>query len=155
MSDLTIRPARRDDVETLVALYVDDQFGATRDSVAEADRPLYTAALDRIAADPSTVLYVAERDGRVVGTFQLTITPGLAQRGMVRATIEAVRIERSLRGQGLGRAMMELAMAAARDRGATVMQLTSNAGRLDAHRFYETLGFAKSHVGFKRALGPS
>jgi hypothetical protein len=33
-----------------------------------------------------------------------------------------------------------------------MVQLTSNATRLDAHRFYTRLGFAQSHVGFKLML---
>ena len=32
------------------------------------------------------------------------------------------------------------------------MQLTSNASREDAHRFYERLGYAPSHIGFKKPL---
>jgi GNAT superfamily N-acetyltransferase len=152
MSDLTIRLATPDDLETLIALYADDQYGASRDGLTAETEPVYRAALERVAAEPSTAIHVAEKDGRLVGTFQLTITPGLAQKGMVRATIEAVRIDGALRGQGLGRAMMALAIKAARARGATMMQLTSNAGRRDAHRFYEALGFAKSHTGFKLKL---
>jgi hypothetical protein len=36
--------------------------------------------------------------------------------------------------------------------GAAMVQLTSDAARTDAHRFYERLGYVGSHVGFKYTL---
>ena len=48
--------------------------------------------------------------------------------------------------------MMLWAMARARQRGAHLMQLTTHKTRLDAHRFYERLGFKGSHIGMKISL---
>jgi GNAT superfamily N-acetyltransferase len=48
--------------------------------------------------------------------------------------------------------MMRHAIAEARERGAKKVRLTSNAVRNDAHRFYERLGFARSHFGFHLPL---
>lgn len=47
---------------------------------------------------------------------------------------------------------MELAADRARERGCGLMQLTSNKRRTAAHRFYERLGYARSHEGFKLPL---
>ena len=38
------------------------------------------------------------------------------------------------------------------DLGASLVQLTSDNTRADAHRFYERLGFARTHVGYKMPL---
>jgi GNAT superfamily N-acetyltransferase len=88
----------------------------------------------------------------VVGTLQLTTVPGLSHRGASRALIEAVRVHGDERGGGLGTRLIEWAVEEARRQGCRMVQLTSDATRLDAHRFYERLGFTASHVGFKRKL---
>lgn len=56
------------------------------------------------------------------------------------------------RGDGLGTELMERAVARARERGCALVQLTSNKRRVHAHRFYERLGFTRSHDGFKLSL---
>jgi GNAT superfamily N-acetyltransferase len=48
--------------------------------------------------------------------------------------------------------MIQWAIAKARQSGCGMVQLTSNKQRQDAHRFYERLGFSKSHEGFKYYL---
>jgi GNAT superfamily N-acetyltransferase len=150
MGDLEIRPAVRDDIPAIVALLADDPLGARRESTD--DLTPYLTAWDRIAGDPHQHLMVAVREGRVVGTFQLTIIPGLSRRGATRSLIEAVRVHTDERGSGLGTRLMEWAIAESRRQGCHMVQLTSDATRTDAHRFYERLGFTASHVGFKLAL---
>ncbi|MFF0725111.1 GNAT family N-acetyltransferase [Streptomyces sp. NPDC004134] len=150
MTDLAIRHATAADVPAIVAMLADDPLGATRET--PDDLAPYEDAFGRIEADPGQHLVVAERDGRVVGTVQLTVIPGLSRRGATRALIEAVRVHREERGGGLGTQLVEWAVEEARRRGCAVVQLTSDATRTDAHRFYERLGFAASHVGFKRML---
>jgi len=95
---------------------------------------------------------VAERDGQIVGTLQLSFLPGLARRGALRAQIEAVRVAQGERGSGLGAAMMGWAIEEARRRGCALVQLTTDKSRADAHRFYARLGFVASHEGMKLAL---
>ncbi len=87
-----------------------------------------------------------------MGTLQLTFIPGLARGGALRGQIEAVRVARSHRGAGLGRAMMNWAITECRARGCGLVQLTTDRSRTDAHRFYDGLGFVPSHVGYKRVL---
>lgn len=91
--------------------------------------------------------------GEPIATMQLTRIPGLTRRGATRLLIEAVRVSSAHRSSGIGSAMMtwvvEVAAPAA---GATLVQLTSDAARVDAHRFYERLGFVGSHRGFKYQL---
>jgi GNAT superfamily N-acetyltransferase len=151
MSQLLIRPARRDDVAAVVAMLADDPLGAAREALD--DPQTYAAAYDRVSADPGQHLVVAERDGRVVGTLQLSIIPGLSRRGATRSVIEGVRVHRDERGSGLGTELVTWAVAESRRLGCSLVQLTSDASRTDARRFYERLGFVASHVGFKLELG--
>ncbi|KRC87347.1 GNAT family acetyltransferase [Terrabacter sp. Root85] len=147
---LEIRPATRDDVPAIVAMLADDPLGAAREDLG--DPQTYDAAYDRVVADPGQHLVVAERDGSVVGTLQLTVIPGLSRRGATRSVIEGVRVSRDERGTGLGTELVTWAVEESRRLGCTLVQLTSDASRTDARRFYERLGFVASHVGFKLAL---
>jgi len=150
MADYTIRRAVADDVAAIVALLADDQLGASRET--PDDLTPYRRAFAVIDADPREELVVAERAGEVVGTLQLTLLPGLSRRGATRAQIEGVRVASSERGSGLGTELIAWAVAEATRRGCHLVQLTSDASRTDAHRFYERLGFVPSHIGFKRTL---
>ncbi|MEU7281328.1 GNAT family N-acetyltransferase [Streptomyces sp. NPDC045431] len=150
MNDLHIRPARSADLPAIVAMLADDPLGAQRES--PDDLSPYTAAFERLSSDPNQQLVVAVRDDQVVGTLQLTIIPGLTLRGSTRSVIEGVRIHADERGHGLGTQLIEWAVEESRRQNVQLVQLTSNASRTDAHRFYERLGFTASHVGFKMAL---
>jgi GNAT superfamily N-acetyltransferase len=147
MGDLEIRTAVADDVPAIVGMLADDPLGARRES--PDDLAPYLSALERLSADPNQQLVVAVREGRVVGTLQLTIIPGLSRRGATRSIIEGVRIHADERGGGLGTRFIEWAIDESRRQGCQLVQLTSDTSRADAHRFYERLGFTASHVGFK------
>ncbi|WP_405361522.1 GNAT family N-acetyltransferase [Kitasatospora sp. NBC_00085] len=150
MTDLTIRRATADDLPAIVAMLADDALGATRES--PDDLTPYRDAFARIDADPHQHLVVAERAGRTIGTLQLTVVPGLSRKGSTRTIIEAVRIHADERGSGLGTELVLWAVDRSRELDADLVQLTSDATRTDAHRFYERLGFVASHLGFKLAL---
>jgi 8-oxo-dGTP pyrophosphatase MutT (NUDIX family)/GNAT superfamily N-acetyltransferase len=147
---VSLRRARREDLAGIVGLIADDQLGATREDTG--DLMAYLSAFDRIDADPAQLLVVADDGGAVVGTLQLSLIPGLARRGALRGQIEAVRVAESHRGEGLGQAMVTWAVEEARARGCALVQLTTDKSRVDAHRFYERLGFVASHEGMKLVL---
>ncbi|OII31495.1 GNAT family N-acetyltransferase [Curtobacterium sp. MMLR14_014] len=157
--ELTLRDAVDEDLDALMALLSDDPISAARgDVAAPEDRPQYAEALRSIVDDPANALLVAEdADGRLVGTLQLTRIPGMARRGATRLLVEAVRVSSALRSGGIGTALMRwVTDVAAPALGTPLVQLTSDAARTDAHRFYERLGFTGSHVGFKyRVPDPS
>ncbi|WP_328340865.1 GNAT family N-acetyltransferase [Streptomyces violaceus] len=150
MGDLEIRAAVADDVPAIVEMLADDPLGAQRES--PDDLAPYLTALERLNADLNQRLVVAVREGRVVGTLQLTIVPGLSRRGATRSIIEGVRIHADERGSGLGTRLIEWAISESRASGCQLVQLTSDTSRTDAHRFYEQLGFTASHTGFKLPL---
>ncbi|NQW89959.1 GNAT family N-acetyltransferase [Curtobacterium sp. VKM Ac-2861] len=149
---VVVRNAVDGDLDALMALLSDDPISAARgDVAAPEDRPQYAAALRSITEDSTNSLLVAEDEsGRLVGTLQLTRIPGMARRGSTRLLVEAVRVSSALRSGGIGSALMRwVTDVAAPDLGTPLVQLTSDAARTDAHRFYERLGFTGSHVGFK------
>ncbi|MFD5039601.1 GNAT family N-acetyltransferase [Streptomyces sp. NPDC058378] len=150
MSDLDIRPAVSADIPAIVAMLADDPLGAQRESPDDLDP--YLAAFRRLVDDQNQHLTVAVRQGKVVGTLQLTIVPGLSRRGATRSIVEGVRVHADERGSGLGTQLIQWAVDESRRQGCQLVQLTSDATRTDAHRFYERLGFTASHVGFKLAL---
>ncbi|MEU6766469.1 GNAT family N-acetyltransferase [Streptomyces sp. NPDC046853] len=150
MGDLEIRPAIADDIPAIVEMLADDPLGSTRES--PDDLTPYLTAYERLAGDPNQHLVVAVREGRVVGTLQLTIVPGLSRKGATRSIIEGVRVHADERGSGLGTRFIEWAVDESRRQNCQLVQLTSDASRTDAHRFYERLGFTASHVGFKLQL---
>ncbi|MCR8550852.1 GNAT family N-acetyltransferase [Salipiger sp. P9] len=152
MTEIAMRRATEADVAAIVAMLADDPLGAKREDLRAPLAESYFAAFRAIDADPNQFLAVAERDGVVVGTLQLTFVPGLSHKGALRGQIEAVRVSASARGVGLGGTMIDWAVETCCKRGCIMVQLTSDATRKDAHRFYERLGFTASHVGFKQAL---
>lgn len=150
---MILRRARREDVAAIVALLQEDVLGASRESPKGEPLPAsYFAAFEEIERDPRSELVVAEEGGRVVGCFQLTTLTHLSFRGSKSLQIENVHVTPALRSRGIGKRMMEWAIARAREQGCSWVQLTTNKARKDAHRFYERLGFKATHEGMKLAL---
>jgi GNAT superfamily N-acetyltransferase len=133
-----------------VALLADDPIGAGRE---RTDLEPYLAAFALIEQDPNQLLLVAESGRReVAATLQVSFLPGLSRGGMLRAQLEGVRVAAAHRGAGLGSALLERAEALAEQRGAGLVQLTSDLRRSAAIRFYEAAGYRHSHAGLKRDL---
>ncbi|MBR7779825.1 GNAT family N-acetyltransferase [Undibacterium sp. BYS50W] len=135
-------------------MIADDVLGKNRDH-GDPDQACYVQAFQAIDQDANQLLLVAElqgQEGEVIAMLQLTFIPGLSRRGAWRALIESVRVSSALRGQGIGRWLMQQAITQARERGCRLVQLTSDKQRQEAHRFYGSLGFVASHKGFKLAL---
>lgn len=149
---ISIRTAERDDLPDIISLFASDVLGGHGDTNEPDAYPDYLAAFERITAAPNEVLYVAELDGEVVGTFQTAVLTSLVGRGSSSMMIEAVQTRQDMRGQRIGETMIRFAIGEARRQGLTKVQLTSNKDRKDAHRFYERLGFEPSHLGFKIRL---
>jgi GNAT superfamily N-acetyltransferase len=149
-STIVLRRAEASDVPALAALFGADPVSAARGDSGEGDLSDYERAFAAVDTDPRHLLVVAVEDGGpVVGTLQLSFLPGLARRGAWRGQIEAVQVAASQRGRGVGAWMIGWAVDESRRRGCGLVQLTSAVERVDAHRFYERLGFTASHVGFK------
>ena len=150
-SSIAIRRARKPDLQRILELL--DQL--TLDPAREPDRAsddAYASAFAAIEADPTQTLYVAELDGAVVGTATLYVVPNLTPGARPSAIAENVVVDARVRGRGVGAALMRAAIDEARAKGCFRLKLSSNNARVDAHRFYERLGFERSNVGFKLVL---
>ncbi|MFE9932150.1 GNAT family N-acetyltransferase [Streptomyces sp. NPDC005533] len=153
---MDFRTAARRDLPAVLALLADEDQVLDPASVVVGEA--HERAFAAIGADPRNEMLVLT-DGAagaevVLGCLQLTYIPGLGQNGRERAVVEAVRVRADRRGAGLGAELMRLAVERARERGCGLVQLTSSKRRTAAHRFYERLGFARSHEGFKLQLEP-
>jgi ribosomal protein S18 acetylase RimI-like enzyme len=137
------------DIQRIVELLAEDEFGASREVFSQQIDPSYLEAFKLIDSDPNQYLMAVEQDGVVVATCHLTIMPSLTFQGSTRMQIEAVRVSKDLRGQGIGEWMINQAKLYGESRGASLLQLSTNKERPKAKHFYEKLGFQASHEGMK------
>lgn len=150
---LVFRQAIKEDVERIVEMLADDVLGKERERYAQPLPASYFEAFQAIDADPNNELIVAvDETGRIVGVQQVTFTPYLTHQGSWRATIEGVRTDSTVRGQGIGGQLIRYAIERAKERGCRLVQLATDKQRPDALRFYEALGFTASHEGMKLKL---
>ncbi len=150
--DVVLRKARRDDLPAIVGLLADDGLGNAREDAGLPLDQAYVRAFDALDSDPNQLLVVAQQGEMIVGTMQLTFIAGVSRKGAWRGQIEAVRVAASHRGSGVGQQMFEFAIEESRSRGCSLVQLTTDKTRQDAHRFYDQLGFVASHIGYKLKL---
>jgi len=149
---LAFRAARQADLAAIIALHEADELGGHGDAWTEENRPAYQRALDMLLSDPRESVLVVEQDGVVVGSMIATMLVELSGRARPHVLFRSIQIDARYRGRGIGAAMMTHAEEAARQRGASVAELTSSRKRTDAHRFYDRLGYVQSHLGFKKKL---
>lgn len=149
--NLRFRKAVETDLPAIIDMLSDDELGIGREK-GSSDMDPYRRAFSEIDADHNQFLCVVESEGHIVGSLQLTFIPGLSRSGAKRGQIEAVRVARGHRNEGIGRAMFDWAIKQCRASNCALVQLTSDKARADAHQFYEQLGFEASHVGYKLKL---
>ena len=152
MSAVCFRLATRRDLPEIVRMLADDKLGSRRERCEDPLPESYTRAFEQISQDSNHELIVAESDGRVIGTLHLMFLPSISYQGGMRAQVESVRVDKQYQNRGIGSEMMKWTIERARQRGAHIVQLTTHKSREDAHRFYERLGFEKSHLGMKLSL---
>lgn len=152
MTDISFRDATAGDLPEIVRLLADDALGAQRERHTDPLPQAYYDAFAALQAQAGNRILLAMMDGRIAGCAQLTLIPGLSHIGTLRAQIEAVRIDSSMRGHGIGETLIRRCIELAREAGCGLVQLTTDKSRADAHRFYERLGFVGSHLGMKLKL---
>lgn len=145
--NLTYRVVTEGDLLLLRQLY----------SLMDGDDLLAEDVADRLFTEIVTVpnydIYFAELNGIVVGTFALLMMPTMMHRGFHRAAVvDAVAVHPDYRRRGIGRSLMEEALRLSREAGCYKMMLSSNVRRVDAHRFYEQLGYEQHGWSFSLQL---
>lgn len=147
---MNFRKATEKDLLLIVAMMADDILGKERENFQDPLPEEYLEAFKKIDSDENQELIVLEDDnGEIIGTLQLTFIQYLNRRGGLRAQIESVVIRKDKRGLGLGKSMFEWAINRAKEKNASMVQLTSDKQRPRAIKFYENLGFTASHEGLK------
>lgn len=146
---MNFRKATREDIKAIVNMLADDELGSQRENFTDPLPDSYYDAFENISDDSNQELIVVEEQGEIIGTLQLSFIQYLTYQGGIRAQIEAVRIKRDRRGQGLGERLFRWAINRAQERGAHLLQLTTDKQRPEAIKFYEKLGFVATHEGMK------
>ena len=136
----------------MVQMLADDPLGSKRENFEVPLPHAYRKAFDAICRDPNNELVVATLGPEMAGFMQLTFIPYLTYQGGWRALVEGVRVHQKYRGRGIGRQLLEWAIARAKERSCHLVQLTTDKQRPDAIKFYESLGFSATHEGMKLHL---
>lgn len=142
-----VRPAVEPDILRILELY-EELTGERHDLARHETRPLFA----EISAMSGHELLVAEEDGLVVGTMVLLIVPNFSHGALPWAILENLVVDAGYRRRGIGRLLMEYAIARAREAGCYKVQLLSSVKRGESHRFYKALGFKTSAYGFRLYL---
>lgn len=148
--DLSSRKANINDIPRIIELLLEDELGQIREHAQNNDG--YLNAFRLINVDPNQYLMVVEKGNQIIATCHLTIMPSITFQGTTRMQIEAVRVSKDFRGQGIGEWMFQKVKEYAKSRNAFLLQLTTNSKRPRAKHFYEKLGFEASHVGMKMKI---
>jgi GNAT superfamily N-acetyltransferase len=150
---MNFRKATREDIPFIVKMLADDKLGEKRERFSDPLPNTYYSAFEKIQKDENQELIVID-DGEngIIGTLQLSFIQYLTYQGGIRAEIEAVRIREDQRGKGIGETVFRWAINHSKERGAHVLQLTTDKKRPEAVHFYEKLGFVASHEGMKLHL---
>jgi GNAT superfamily N-acetyltransferase len=104
--------------------------------------------------DPSTCVFVAEAEGRILGLAALHVIPVIERDGAT-GRITALVVRDEARRSGVGRALVKRVEAEAARRGCDRLEVTSGARRDDAHHFYRRLGFEEAPQRFVKSLTAS
>ncbi|MBP2833407.1 GNAT family N-acetyltransferase [Aquimarina sp. U1-2] len=147
---MIFRKAIIEDLPVLIKMIANDDLGQTREYYTIPLPEEYRIAFENIDKDPNQELIVIEdKNSEIIGTLQLSFIQYLTYKGGIRAQIEAVRIREDMRGKRIGQQLFDWAIRRAKEKGAHLLQLTTDKKRLDAIEFYKKLGFQNSHEGMK------
>jgi GNAT superfamily N-acetyltransferase len=147
---IRIRRARKSDLARLQELY--DQLHLKNYLSLRVSRTRLAAAFDSLARDRNHTILVAEVTGKIVGSCHVIVVPHLGHALKPFAVVENVVVDADARSSGIGQHLMAAAGDLARRRGCYKLALTSNIARPRAHRFYERLGWKRTHFGYSLGL---
>jgi GNAT superfamily N-acetyltransferase len=144
-ADITIRSARLSDAETIAALTTQLGYDAELSTVA--------SRLSRLLARSDQQLLVADDGGRAIGWIHMVITEYVEADAFV--VIGGLVVDREYRKQGIGRRLLIRAEEWAAQHGCSLVRLSSNVKRVEAHGFYERAGYAnlKTQYAFAKRVG--
>lgn len=143
MPNYSIRPAREEDSQELARLFV------------ELGHPITSAQIltqwPAWSQYGSQALVAAQLDGQLLGVITLHSMIVLHRPKPV-GRVSALVVDARLRGCGVGRALMAAAESSLKDAGCGLIELTSNKRLVDAHAFYEHLGYIRTSIRLAKDL---
>jgi ribosomal protein S18 acetylase RimI-like enzyme len=147
---IEVREARPADAGEIIRLFT--QLGHPQpEQSAESRLAAFYDAGDRIlVAENSRSM----QERRLLGATTLHITPEIHRPGPI-GRMTAVVVDEPARGRGIGRMLIEAAEKYFAEHGCAMVEVTSNKKRLDAHRFYEQLGYTGTSFRFAKELSPT
>lgn len=143
MIDIVLRPATLDDIPALTGLTAELGYPDREEEVRRR--------FESVSEQPAHKVVVAERDAKVVGLMSFHALDLLYGIGKL-ARITALVVTASQRSAGIGKMLVAKAEELAREAGCTRIELTSNNRRVEAHKFYESLGYEVSHKRFTKVI---
>jgi GNAT superfamily N-acetyltransferase len=141
---ITILQATKNDLPSILNLYATVLDKGETLALEPAN-----ALFEKMLSYPNYHVFVAKTDNEVVGTFALLIMDNLAHMGTPSGVVEDVVVSEASQGQGIGKEMMFFAIERCREFGCYKMVLSSNLKRIEAHQFYENLGFEKHGFSYR------
>jgi GNAT superfamily N-acetyltransferase len=141
---LVIRPARQDDLESMVTL-LQALFAIEEDFVPNPERQRrgLTRFLD--GCGKHRCILVAEAEGQVIAMATIQILISTAEGGPV-GLVEDVVVQEDCRGAGVGRRLMGALVAWAADRQLTRLQLLADRTNFEALDFYDRQGWLPTRL---------
>ncbi len=142
LGESLIRPAEARDGAALARLIGQLGYAVTEGEAAER--------LAAMRAENRLVL-VAELDGAVIGCLSTSVMRVLHRPAPV-GRISMMVVDEALRGRGIGAELVRAAEQALAQQGCYMVEVTSHVRRIDAHRFYERLGYERTSVRMAKEL---
>ena len=140
---IAVRTAKASDCRALQRLIGQLGYEVTEAQVAER--------LTDMEREGRLVL-VADLDGEVVGCLSTSVMRVLHRPAPV-GRISMMVVDSAVRGRGIGAELVRSAEEALVAGGCQLVEITSNLARIDAHRFYERLGYQRTSVRLAREPG--
>lgn len=148
MTEIRIELARPEDIPAMTALLA-DLFSIEQDLVPDLSRQAQGLALLLQEPRRATVRVARDATGEVLGMITAQLVISTAE-GAPSAWIEDVVVAAHARGGGIGRHLLEAALAWASQQGATRAQLLVDLDNTTALGFYQHLGWQTTHFGMRR-----
>ncbi|MFN8769612.1 MAG: GNAT family N-acetyltransferase [Neisseriaceae bacterium] len=150
LNKLELRKANIDDLKDIVTLIHDDILGKDRERPELLNQ--YNSIFEKILKSDNQQYFVVQYSNEIIGCFELTILYALSITSSIRLEVENVRVHSKYRSCGIGKWMFSEITKFAQENNCSIIQLTSNKIRKDAHKFYTSIGYKNSHEGFKLYL---
>jgi GNAT superfamily N-acetyltransferase len=144
---IEIRPASLDDEEA--ARYLREElFEPPGGMPPDFTRERFSAAFRWAVEEPTADVLLAFDGDTAVGLA--SVYADIQSLGFgPKCWLQDIVVDKKRRSEGIGGLLMAAAETWARARGLTHIELSSNSGRVDAHRFYERLGFRRAYAFLK------